>query len=611
MADAPVRTDPLQSPLRQIDLVADRFECQWREGEPPTISAYLCEVPAEIRLRLLVELVCVDLEHRLRKDLSVTLGAYFREFPELETLSPADRANLEEYAKQRFIDLSKTVDYVAAPKPTPDCPHSIGRYRIGGQLGSGGQADVYLSFHPELLVPVVVKWQNAQEPQDIGQRDQLVQEGRALASLSPHPNLVRVYDSGFHEGRPFLVLEYVPGLTLEQHARDERLDPRCVANLVARLARGVHAAHEQGAIHQDINPRNVVLDGLGEPRLIDFGLAWFRPTWASASPSARPDGGTPQYLSPEQADPRISPISRRTDVFGLGAVLYFLLTRQPLYNGTALEEVLRQAANATYDTTALSGAGVPKRLAAICRKALASDPQSRYATAAKLAEALTAAFHRPRWPVAVVLTSLFLAAVAGGWLIGQTGRNQPVSEIKKSQPALIVRVWRPGTEYLRLDEALPVKSGDQLQARLRVPSGLHVSLFSIDGRGHLSLLQHYQPSEGPTELIYPGAEQTQKLGPPAGTEALLLCGRDGTPISLEEFQAAWDGTKAWPALDPPRRLLRILPDRVLEEGERPRGLYGPAQDHPESDVLHAQLDKLRERLRETCPLLEGLAFRHE
>src|SRR5262249_19123518 len=162
------------------------------------------------------------------------------------------------------------------------------------------------------------------------QREQIIREGRILASLTPHANLVRVYDLGFHEGRPFLVLEYISGRTLQQCGQDERLTPARAATLVAMLARGVDSAHKQGVIHQDINPRNAILDGLGEARLIDFGLAWFRPAWDESSAEARPDAGTPRYLSPEQADPGIGPVDVRTDVFGLGGVLYYLLTGRPL-----------------------------------------------------------------------------------------------------------------------------------------------------------------------------------------------------------------------------------------------------------------------------------------
>ena len=224
----------------------------------------------------------------------------------------------------------------------------------------------------------------------------LIREGQLLANLAPHPNLVRIYDLGLHEGRPFLVLEHVQGHTLEQHGLGDRPLPSRAAELVACLAEAAHAAHEQGVIHQDITPGNVIVDGRGQPRLIDFGLAWFRPPWTLSSEVERPDAGTPRFLSPEQADLRIGPVDRRTDVFGLGAVLYYLLTGQPLYNGQSWIEVVLQAAEGSYDSTALERNGVPKRLAAVCRKALSRDPNDRFRTAAELAETLRASVRRQR-----------------------------------------------------------------------------------------------------------------------------------------------------------------------------------------------------------------------
>src|SRR5262249_20761417 len=154
------------------------------------------------------------------------------------------------------------------------------------------------------------------------------------------------------------------------------------------------------------------------------GLAWFRPPWGDPDADVRPDAGTPRYLSPEQADPRVGPIGPRTDVFGLGAVLYFLLTGRPLYEGDNLLGVLYRAAQSDYDATALEADRIPRGLAAVCRKALARDPQARFATAAELAAALRAAVRRPRWRRVAGLAALFLAAGAGGWLLGQPTRRE-------------------------------------------------------------------------------------------------------------------------------------------------------------------------------------------
>jgi hypothetical protein len=604
------RPDIPPTPLRQIDFVAERFEQRWGQGEPPPIADFLGQVPPELRLQLLAELVCIDLEHRLRKRLPVTLADYFRDFPELEKLAPAERADLEAHARKRCDEFGLTTEFVgSATELERDCPASIGSYTIAGQLASGGQADVFLSVHPRLLVPVVVKWLRGPDSLDAERGERLVREGQVLANLPPHPNLVRIYDLGFHEGRPYLVLEHVQGHTLEQHGLGERPMPRRAAELVAALAEAVQAAHEQGVIHQDITPGNVTVDGRGQPRLIDFGLAWFRPPWTRSAGVERPNAGTPHFLSPEQADPRIGPVDRRTDVFGLGAVLHYLLAERPLYDGTTQSEVLRQAAEGAYDVTALDQRGVPKRLATVCRKALARNPQDRFRTAAELAEALRASVRRPRWHRVAGFVVLFLVAVAGGWLMALPARHEPNSAVHSSEPALSVRVWRRTTGYTPLSEALPVQTGDELQVRFRVPAGLHVALFSVNGEGKLALLKQYPPRDAPAELIYPAPEQTRGLGPPPGTELLLVCGRAVGPVSEAEVRGAWGDALPLPAIEP-RRLLRLQASRVKDEGDKPRD-YLETHDRPESDAVVRRLDVLRERLTPKYRFLEGLAFCHE
>src|SRR5581483_9657636 len=148
-------------------------------------------------------------------------------------------------------------------------------------------------------------------------------------------------------------------------------------------------------------------------------------------------------LSPEQADPRIGPVDCRTDVFGLGAVLYYLLTGQPLYDGATWLEVVFQAAEGSYDVAALERGGTPKRLAAVCRKSLSRNPQDRYPTAAKLAAALRASVRQPRRRLAAGIAALFLAlfltAGAVGWQLGQPVQRGPNSTATSSEPALAVR----------------------------------------------------------------------------------------------------------------------------------------------------------------------------
>src|SRR5262249_39835795 len=164
-------------------------------------------------------------------------------------------------------------------------------------------------------------------------REPLVAEGRLLAELD-HPNLARVYDLDFHQDRAFLVMEYVRGRSLDQYAKQEPLTPPRAAGLVAQGARALALLHRRGVLHLDIKPRNIVMDEAGRPRLIDFGLARLRHAWAAERDEADQIGGTVPYMAPEQARGQSAGLGPRSDVFGLGATLYFLLVgRAPFAGG--------------------------------------------------------------------------------------------------------------------------------------------------------------------------------------------------------------------------------------------------------------------------------------
>ena len=604
MSHSPDGDQEQLSPLRGVDLVADRFEQELQQGHRPQIDSYLAEVPDALRSRLLVELVCLEFEYTTR-DHPVTLHDYFRRFPALDALAPDERAELEAHAR-RCAGLARTIDHATPARgSSAELPRSIGRFTIAGRLGSGTQADVYLSFHPELAVPVVIKWHRIPDAAGSNDRALMIKEGQILAGLPAHPNLVRVYELGVHEDRPYLVLEHVPGQTLDQWAEGRRLPPRAAAELIAALAEAVHAAHREGVVHQDINPRNVLIDGRDQPRLIDFGLAWSRSPWVDAGSEVRPDAGTPRYLAPEQANPKLGPVGPRTDVFGLGAVLYFLLSGKPLYDGATLHDVLLQSTRGAYDFKVLHKKGIPSRLAQVCRTALAADPDSRFATAADLAAALRKSTRPSRLPAMAGFATVFLAAGVGGWRLGH-----PERPVERPSPHLEVKVWRPEAPYTPLSEALPVRTGDELQVRFRAPAGLHLGLFSINGQGRLSLLQHYPPQETATELVYPGPDRTRSLEPPTGTETLLVCGRPKRAPSEAELQAAWDAAAPWPALEPAGRLLRLQADHVREEGERSRD-FGTEHSRPGADTVARRLDDFRKWLRERYACCEALAFRHQ
>jgi serine/threonine protein kinase len=297
------------------------------------------------------------------------------------------------------------------PPKGAEPPTRIGKYLAVERLGEGGQAQVFRVLHPELAKDFVLKLSRRPiQGEVVGQAgsDRLLREGRMLAACD-HPNLVRVVDLDVHEGRLFLVMEYVPGMTLDRFVNQVRPGPHPAARLVAELARAVAYLHDRGIIHQDIKPQNVLIDDRGQPRLIDLGLARLQRAWSEDTTPWT--GGTAGYMSPEQAMNHVDGIGPCTDVFGLGGLLYHLLTGRPLYRGASRTSVLRQAIKAEYVPVRQVSRRAPRALVRICEKALAADPRRRYRTARELEDALRW-FRARRRITAVILAVLAATAVA-------------------------------------------------------------------------------------------------------------------------------------------------------------------------------------------------------
>jgi tetratricopeptide (TPR) repeat protein len=233
----------------------------------------------------------------------------------------------------------------AAAAPTPP---ALGKFQVMRRLGGGGQAETVLALDPDLKRHVVLKlYHAARTPEE---QEAVLREGQALARVRS-PYVAQCYSAERQDGLAYLVVEYVPGQSLAQRLRAGRLSVAQALKLVRQLAEGLAAVHACGLLHRDIKPGNILLGNDGRPRLVDFGLAA-----ALGSDALGRVSGTFAYMAPEQARGEAERIDPRTDLFGLGAVLYELLTGRAPYRAEGGQS-LREAAAAGGDQPAVAEPG--------------------------------------------------------------------------------------------------------------------------------------------------------------------------------------------------------------------------------------------------------------
>ncbi|MEZ4219506.1 MAG: protein kinase [Polyangiaceae bacterium] len=272
-------------------------------------------------------------------------------------------------------------------------------YSLTRLMGQGGMARVYEAQHtriPGKRFAVKVLRQDMASQKEIAARFE--REAHAIASVE-HPNIVDVIDIGISpSGRPYIVTEYLDGTDLANLIdRVERLDPLAATHIARQVCRGIAAAHACGVIHRDLKPDNVFLSGdpeSPEAKVLDFGLARLVETGDASLTRSGIVMGTPSYMSPEQA--RAESADERSDVYGIGALLYVALTGVAPYSEASPQEtVLAVMAREPPRPRALTPS-IPKRLEAIVQRAMARDPRERFATAAELEGELQAFEHEAR-----------------------------------------------------------------------------------------------------------------------------------------------------------------------------------------------------------------------
>jgi serine/threonine-protein kinase len=258
-------------------------------------------------------------------------------------------------------------------------------YEVEAVLGCGGMGVVYKARHLKLNRPVALKMLLAGAYAGCQERSRFQREAEAVAGLR-HPHIVRVYEVGDLEGRPYFTMEFVEGGSLAEHLAGVPQPARRAAELVATLADAVEFAHASGVIHRDLKPANILLTACGTPVITDFGVARRIDGPDLTVPGARV--GTPSYMAPEQALGQARVVGPAVDVYALGALLYEMLSGRPPFRAETAAETERQVIAEEPAPPSRLNAKVPRDLETICLKCLHKAAARRYTSARELADDL-------------------------------------------------------------------------------------------------------------------------------------------------------------------------------------------------------------------------------
>jgi TolB-like protein/Flp pilus assembly protein TadD len=270
--------------------------------------------------------------------------------------------------------------------PEAEMPREFGDYELLEEIGRGGQGVVFRAWQKSLNRTVAVKIIGIGRLTTNTHLKRLRREAEAAAKLN-HPGIVPVYEVGERDATYYFSMRFVEGDCLDDVIYRGSISVREAAELMAKVARTVHYAHEHAILHRDIKPGNILLDANGEPHLTDFGLARLIDQGSTVTGSLE-IMGTPSYMAPEQAVGNNAAVSRATDVYGLGAVLYELLTGNPPFAGGTTYETIHLLLDSEPQQPRLLNRKIDRDLSAVCLKCLEKNPRYRYSSALELAEDL-------------------------------------------------------------------------------------------------------------------------------------------------------------------------------------------------------------------------------
>ncbi len=374
----------------------------------------------------------------------------------------------ESIPEEALASVSSVVIPTVPQEKSADDPKRLGKYSIERVLGRGGCGMVYLAADTQLKRKVALKLMHRGSGSDSRESshevERFVREAQVSAKLR-HPNIVSIYEAGTIDGKHYIAMEYVEGLSMAQWRKAGSITIRQQVRVLRDVALAVHHAHQQGITHRDLKPQNVLIDVKVKPYVTDFGLAK-RAGTQEGDASLTVEGaivGTPIYMSPEQAKGKKS-VSKRSDVWSLGIMLYEVLTGRPPFRGETpvaiVMKVLRDPVPPPSDVApAILSAPLYRPLEAIVMRALQKEPGDRYATAKEFADDLSKWLkgdevrvavrrHRavPRWALGAAAGGLVLLGVLA--LVGMAARGPRVSKnVLLGEERLKAGDWDAARQY--------------------------------------------------------------------------------------------------------------------------------------------------------------------
>lgn len=458
----------------RVDAYCDMFEKAWKSGAFPDIGSFVeLQVEADLRLMVLPHLLAVDAEYRRARDGAAPSLA---EYAALLNVDPAE-----------LQQMSEEVTWITGAVQTPRVgdhdntagnrhhgvrlsfdakgrkPEIVG-YEILSELGRGGMGVVYKARQIRAGRLVALKTIHAPHLAGSEQIKRFKAEAAAAARLNHH-GIVPVYDVGECNALHYFTMGFVDGPTLEMKAREQVLSCREAAAICRDLAEALEYAHQNGVVHRDVKPHNVLIGTDGKPRLTDFGLAK-RIDDNQDLTSTGQVMGTAAYMAPEQARGVRSIVEPTIDVYSLGATLYRCVTGRPPFQASSTIEVLRQLNEDEPVSPRRLNQEVDPEIETLCLKCLEKEPSRRFQTAGELAAELNRYLNREpiqsrpvsplfrawRWcrrkPAtagAVILGLMLLSAITGGLLyillrekefeIAQLQSQRTADALKVSQDA--------------------------------------------------------------------------------------------------------------------------------------------------------------------------------